>query len=249
MTSTTLPTTLIAGVDGCPKGWVVALSPADDVSRPVVRVLPRLADLFDGPEAPQVTAIDMPLGLPDRVGPGGRGPEAIVRGLIGARRSSVFSVPSRAAVEAPDYPSACAAARATSDPPRAVSKQCFHLFPKIRELDALLRACPELRAKVFEAHPELSFRRLNGDRPLAEPKKLAGRGHPAGEAERVRLLAAGGIAPEALDARPPRGAARDDLLDALANLLTARRILQGKAQPHPDPPGCDAHGLRVAIWA
>ena len=41
-------------------------------------------------------AVDMPIGLPDRTGAGGRGPEALVRRHLGARQSSVFAIPSRA---------------------------------------------------------------------------------------------------------------------------------------------------------
>ncbi len=104
----------------------------------------------------------MPIGLPERVGLGGRGAERAVRSFLGPRQSSVFSVPARAAVYAPDYPSACEAARAHSDPPRAVSKQCFHLFPKIREIDGLLRAEPALRGRIFESHPEVAFAVLAG---------------------------------------------------------------------------------------
>ena len=41
----------------------------------------------------------------------------------------------------------------------------------------------------------------------------------------------------------------DDLLDALALMLIADRILDGKARPFPDPPGRDDFGLPIAIWA
>jgi predicted RNase H-like nuclease len=45
-----------------------------------------------------VIAVDMPIGLPDFTARGGRGPETLVRPLLGERQSSVFSIPSRAAV-------------------------------------------------------------------------------------------------------------------------------------------------------
>ena len=86
----------------------------------------------------------MPIGLPPRAGPGGRGPENAVRPLLGQRQSSVFSVPSRGAIAATDYRQACRVALATSDPPRKVSKQLFMIAPKIREVDAVLRAMPKL---------------------------------------------------------------------------------------------------------
>ena len=94
-------------------------------------------------------------------------------GATAARRaqSSVFSVPSRAAVAALDYGEACRIAFATSQPPRKVSKQLFMLAPKIREVDACLRGDAAAAARVFEVHPELAFWRLNGEHALPEPKR------------------------------------------------------------------------------
>lgn len=238
----------IVGVDGCRAGWIAAIAPADDIAAVQARVFKSFAELVaDGPFAR--IAVDMPIGLPERVGSGGREPERLVRPLLGARRSSVFSVPARHAVYAPDYQSACREAFATSDPPRKVSQQCFHIFPKIREIDGLLRERRELLDIVYEVHPEVAFWRLNGERPLARPKKVAGRPHQPGLDDRRKLLATAGIAPTVLAATPPRGAAVDDLLDALACLVVARRLLHGLARPFPDPPLHDAHGLPIAIWA
>ena len=190
----------------------------------------------------------MPVGLPDRSGQGGRGPEQLIRPLLGARQSSVFSVPARAAVEAPDYPSACAIALTCSDPPRKVSKQCFNIFPKIIELDRFLRENPPWVPMIFEVHPELAFWRLNDCKPLGEPKKVKGRVFGPGMALRQGLLARGGIDPVAIHAKPPRGAAQDDLLDALAALSVARRLAGGKAQSYPAPVLRDRYDLPVGIW-
>ncbi|CAM5761076.1 serine/threonine dehydratase [Bosea minatitlanensis] len=236
----------LAGVDGCKAGWIAAIA-ATEGEVPLIRVAARFADLFAGEIVPALLAVDMPIGLPDRVTGSGRGPEQAVRALLGERQSSVFSIPARRAVEAGDYAQACALALAHSQPPRKVSKQGFHLFPKIREIDALLRAEPAWRERVFEVHPELAFRTMKGE-PLAHPKKIGGVVNPAGMAERQALLRAAGIAPAAVDARPPRGAAADDLLDALAALVVARHIAAGRGKPFPDPPGRDSHGLPVAIW-
>jgi len=51
-----------------------------------------------------------------------------------------------------------------------------------------------------------------------------------------------------VSAAPPRGAKIDDLLDALAALVVARAIAQGRARSFPEPPERDAHGIPVAIW-
>src|ERR1043165_6956424 len=92
----------LAGVDGCAGGWLVAfVRPQADETR--LRMVPSFADVFGAPEQPAVIAVDMPIGLPERVGVGGRAAENAVRPLLGARQSSVFSVPSRQAIYAADY--------------------------------------------------------------------------------------------------------------------------------------------------
>jgi predicted RNase H-like nuclease len=238
----------LAGVDGCRAGWIAAfVRPAGDEVR--VRIVPRFADVVAAPEAPAIVAVDMPIGLPDRIGPDGRGPERAIRPLLGARQSSVFSVPPRAAIFAPDFGAACAAALAASEPPRKVSKQLFMIAPRIREIDDVLRADAALIPRVFEVHPELAFWRLNGERALTEPKKVKGVCYEPGLALRRDLLIKGGLPAAIVTASPPKGAAADDLLDALACAAIARRIHAGTAQPFPDPPGRDAFGLPVAIWA
>lgn len=238
----------LAGADGCPGGWVVAFV------RPVgheahVRVVERFADILEAPEAPVVVAIDIPIGLPERAGHGGREAENAVRPSLGARQSSVFSVPARAAIYAGDYREACRLALANSEPPRKVSKQLFNIAPKIREVDEHLRANMTLAARVFEVHPELAFWRLNESRALAEPKKVKSRPYAPGLALRRGLLIAAGLSDALVHAAPPRGAAEDDLLDALACVVIARSIHFGQAKPFPDPPERDEFGLPMAIWA
>lgn len=243
----------LAGLDGCPAGWIVCLVSAEGPLDPEIRVVTRLADLFAPSVAPAVAAIDMPIGLPEHVGPQGRGPERLVRPMLGERQSSVFSIPSRAAVWAGEglddragYAAACAAALATSEPPKKVSKQAFALFPKIREVDRLTTgAAPP---PLFEAHPEVAFTVLNGGRPMGLPKKIKSRPNPAGLDERRSLLVSLGYAASFL-ATPPRGAGPDDLLDACVLALVARRIAAGAAVSFPDPPLRDERGVAIAMHA
>jgi predicted RNase H-like nuclease len=238
----------LAGVDGCPAGWVAAfVRPQGEEVR--LQVVPRFADMLAAPEQPAIVAVDIPIGLPERIGYGGRAAENAVRPLLGGRQSSVFSVPARAAFYAGEYREACGIALATSDPPRAVSRQLFCLAPKIREVDNVLRADAALAARVFETHPEVAFWRLNGGRALAEPKKVKSRCHAPGLALRRDLLVAAGFPSAACEAPPPRGAGPDDVLDALACAAVARRMAAGVARPFPDPPPRDAFGLPMAIWA
>jgi predicted RNase H-like nuclease len=241
-----MTTPWLAGVDGCPPGWIVAfVRPDGDEAR--IRIVPRFADVLAAPEAPAIVAVDVPIGLPEATGLGGRAAENAVRPLLGARQSSVFSVPARAAIYAADYREACRVALATSTPPRAVSKQLYMIAPKIREVDGALRQDPALAGRVFEVHPEVAFWQLNGGRALSEPKKVKGKCYEPGLALRRRLLAAAGC--PAVDTAPPKGAGADDLLDALACAAIARRIHAGRAEPFPNPPPRDAYGLAMAIWA
>jgi predicted RNase H-like nuclease len=246
----------VAGADGCRAGWIVAFASVSrngvgirDTCSVRVCVLTKFADIFAAPEQPQAVAVDIPIGLPAHIGPRGRGPEREVRPLLGNRQSSVFAVPSRSAVYAPDYGAACRLALETSDPPKKVSKQLFMIAPKIREVDEVLRSAPTLIGRVFEVHPEVAFWRLNGRRALLEPKKIKGRPYGPGLDLRRDILAKHGFSEAVTGQAAPAGAAADDLLDALACAATALRILAGRAEPFPDPPLRDELGLPVAIWA
>lgn len=248
----------LAGVDGCRAGWIAVVRRPGEA--PAVRVHPSFETLVDALPADAVVAVDMPVGLPERIEGSGRAAEKAARPLLGARRSSLFSIPARGAVELDPGPHAGEAergaaharagafARALSDPPRGISRQGFMLFPKILEIDRLLRRKPELAWRVVESHPELAFARLNGGVAMSLPKKAKGRIHPPGMAERRALLVRHGLPPALLAGPPPRGAGRDDLLDASAMLLVAERFARGDAVSHPDPPERDAFGLPIAIW-
>ena len=153
-----MPPVTLVGVDGCPGGWIAVWRQGGD--EPSVRVFPAFAELIDAIPEDAIVAVDMPIGLPEFSSRGGRGPEALVRPLLGPRQSSVFSIPSRAAVYAETAPfttveewyaahrRASEIAMRTSDPPRGVSIQAFGIFPKIREIDALLRERPVLRERL-----------------------------------------------------------------------------------------------------
>jgi predicted RNase H-like nuclease len=239
------------GVDGCPAGWIAVFRESDGAAgAPKVAVFARFSDILSE-AGPAIVAVDMPIGLPDRVTGGGRGPEQALRPHLGARQSSVFAIPARAAIYATDYAAACASALAGSDPPRKVSRQAFNLFPKIREIDEILRALgPEGASRVHESHPEGAFMVMNGGRPLTHPKKVKSRPFEPGLEERRALLARHGLAGSCLAGPGPRGAGIDDLLDACACSVTALRILRGEARRFPaTEPGRDAFGLPMAIWA
>ena len=159
---------VLAGVDGCRNGWVAVVGPSPgNAIVPRIALYPGFANLLADLPDDAIIAVDMPIGLPARITGSGRGPEQAIRRLLGPRQSSVFSIPSREAVYAEPvftdwqetmaaHRRASAVARHTSDPPRGVAIQSYCLFPKIREIDALMTR--ELEDRVFEVHPELDRR-------------------------------------------------------------------------------------------
>lgn len=188
----------------------------------------------------RLVAIDIPIGLLESYRSGGRTCDAEARARLGwPRGTSVFSAPARCALAAPSYAEAKLLC--------PMSRQSFGILPKVAEVDRAMS--PALQDRVVEVHPELTFAALNGpeiamprgSRALAWSKKT-----PEGRAERSLLLAAHIALGRSLFR--PAGAQPDDLLDALAALITAIRVASGRAFQIPADAPTDDRGLRMEIW-
>src|SRR5262249_53693005 len=142
---------LVIGADGCRSGWVCVLADAESGRVEKIFIASHFAEIVALPGIARI-AVDMPIGIPAFTTRLGRVCDSALRRSLGARQPPVFSVPPRPALPEPDYRRACEVSLLHSDPPRMVSKQCFHIFPKIREIDALMT--PELQTRVAECHPE-----------------------------------------------------------------------------------------------
>ena len=226
----------VAGVDGCPAGWVVVSVPRRGTRASAVSVVAGLGDVVGELEAGRLdaVAIDIPIGLPVR---GPRAADVAARAQLGPRRSSVFPAPARSVLETSGYEEACAVSRRVSG--RAISKQLYNIVPKIREVDRWLSQSGSLSQHLFEMCPELSFTVMAG-RPMRHTKKT-----PEGRAERMEALRPPFGDVTRLVEPPPRGATRDDVLDALAGVWTARRHSTGACIRLGGE--VDETGLRMAI--
>jgi predicted RNase H-like nuclease len=120
-----------------------------------------------------------------------------------------------------------------------ISRQTYNILAKIRDADRCMT--PALQARVTESHPEVTFRAMNGNQPLAHSKKTA-----AGRAQRLALLERV-YGPAAAPLTLPKGAAWDDLYDAAALTWTALRVANGIATHLPEQPERDARGLGMEI--
>ena len=175
-----------------------------------------------------VVALHAPVGFLDKAEPGGRSCDREARALLGPRRgAAVRSAPSWPALEA-----------AASGQTAGLDAVTAKLLPRYAEVAAEMAGYRQ--RTVFEAHPELSFYQLNGDRPLRYPKRFA-----AGRQERRELLVSKipGV-DRILDARVP-GAKPAHLLDAAACLWTARRTIARAGARMPADPEWDGQGLRM----
>lgn len=222
---------IVGGADGCRSGWVICRRATDgSLDIGVVKTL------AEGCKGLSILAVDMPIGLTDEPVPG-RACEPEARALLPGKASSVFPTPCRPALQCLTHAEANATSRRLG---KGLNQQTFHLFPKMREIDALMRGNRKLHRIVYEAHPELAFARMNGGKPVLSKKR-----QPDGFAERHALLAKHGLnwRPVALP-----GAARDDVLDAIAVCRTAILIADGGATRLGPAKARDRYGLPMNIW-
>lgn len=223
------------GVDGCRSGWFYF-----ELDGQAYRygVASTLAALVKNHPAGTRIFVDIPIGLLEG-GSKGRRCDTEARRLLQKRRSSVFSAPVRSVLSAVDYEDA--KERSTASAGKALSKQAFAIVPKIREVDSLLRGSSKARTMVREVHPELCFWSLAGGKPMAHPKKTE-----EGFRERMKILADSWPGSEAAVAHAylwssSRGVARDDVVDAMVNAITASAdpvaLKTLPSQPERDPTG------------
>lgn len=206
----------VLGIDGCRRGWAVAVVRADGTVQ--LRVTATFGEAVGASgQDPVLVGVDMPIGLPS----GGPRPcDAAARALLGPRRATVFPAPARAVLEARDYADALRLSQVAIG--RGLSRETWMLVPKVAEVDHWMRA--EQDPPVVEVHPELAFATMAGH-PLAAKRDPAGRRH------RLALLAedlAGfDDALEQFLAAGRRASLVGDMVDAAAVAWSARRLARG----------------------
>lgn len=218
------------GLDGFSRGWVAVTLDGDHHE---VSFHPDVTDALSRPF--DRAAIDIPIGMTDD---GERACDQLARATLRPHASRVFTGARRwlwQEFDDPDHANREAVRRGQ----KRVSRQLWHLGPKIMEVDAFVRANPS--RDIREVHPELAFLRLNGGRPLPSKKSEAGAGL------RCRLLERQGIGDIGRwlsTRRIGSGAKIDDVLDACAVAIAARET--AGSIPEGTPPR-DIHGLSMQI--
>lgn len=228
------------GIDGCRGGWIVArLEPEQGIS---FLLAEELQSLFEGSERGSIVAIDIPIGLSEKLP---RRCDVEARAFLGrGRGSSVFPAPCRSSLNAVSFRDACERNLAASG--RMISCQCYGILPKIREIDALMS--PYRQEYIREVHPEVAFAILAGHPMLYRKRAIDG------VRERLAILASSGVSID-LDTiqefrrKLGRGKVQvDDMIDAAALVLAAERIASGTARIFGDA-RVDSRNLRMEIVA
>jgi predicted RNase H-like nuclease len=204
-------------VDGTKGGWVAVV--LDDEGHVIGDfLLTTIQSTFRELADAGVIAIDVPIGF------GPRQADAAARAFLSGAASTVFTTPTRAIFETPFGPGLRVSAQA-----HALGARVLHIT-EFASSDS----------RMYEVHPEVSFRAMNERVPLRYRKKSAG-----GALERIEILRRHGVELTSLSAAAM--VPLDDVLDAAAAAWSARRIAAGTAKSLPDPPEI-IDGRQVAIW-
>ncbi len=194
------------GLDGCRGGWVAtSINNKGEVSVDHVK---ELSSYLSSQPKEAVILADMMLNLDNSGEP--RRFDCHTRKLLGKWHSRCFTAPPKKALEAEDYRAACEISFSICG--KKISKQCYNLFPKIREL-ALLKD-----NRLIEFHPEIAFMLLNENHLIQESKKTS-------EGINIRMALLQKIIPgfssltEHIDSS---NAKVDDLLDSAALAVVAK---------------------------
>jgi predicted RNase H-like nuclease len=239
--------TLVAGLDGCKAGWLIAACPPFRFGECRVWIEPSHDAALS--VAADIAVIDVPIGLTDAQSQP-RATDGAARGFLRLmntdRRvspgSRVFPAPSRTALAlfraGLDYH----ALNARLDEPK-MSQQAFHITGRIAAVDAWMT--PDRQKTRREGHPEVAFARLTG-RTLPPKKTQAGAGARDTALRGLGFDTAGLAA--TLGKRTGRWA-MDDLRDACVLAWVASRVHSRTHLLLPERPETDARGLRMEIVA
>jgi predicted RNase H-like nuclease len=229
-----LPYQILAGVEPCPGGWLVAPGNMQGITmapQPAY-VLTSLADVLDYRPSFSVVALHAPVGRPDKPDER-RLCDSTARQLLGSRAGAAVPAPSLQLLEARTFEEA-----KQIDPSLDIVR--WRSLPKA--VEAIREVQSWRQRAVWEVNPELAFRQMNDGEPLHYSRRSV-----HGLQERQSLLETKLPGTERVMRARPKGVREGKLLDALADLWTGRRILARAITRLADPPAWDSDGVRMDI--
>jgi predicted RNase H-like nuclease len=241
------------GIDGCKYGWVAACYDEEQVAlfKDINELTARYGNDY-------TLLIDMPIGLASANSNPRTCETEARKALSGTKKSSIFPVPCREALQERSYPDKhLKDFLKTRESNRnvlgvGISIQSYCIMPKIKEVDDFIIKHPGVRQRLKESHPEIAFQFLNNGLPLLHGKK-----RPEGIAERLSILAnhdnrSGTLYAKALTDYRRYKVAKDDILDALCLALMQQVIAANPDKfllsSFPANPSLDEQGIEMAIY-
>lgn len=238
---------MIAGVDGCRGGWVVAVSEVWPCrSKPRLHLCHDFAAVRKLTGSYEAIAVDIPMGLPrpsER-----RACDLQARERLGKfGRNRVFFAPPREALDAETPKIFQRTMRRLTG--KGVGYPVWAIVPKIKQVDQDLT--PKVQGRICEFHPELVWHHLAGR--VLQPKKTKD-----GVGQRLEIILNAGVERVWIDSMTSwrKGSDRaakvklDDILDAIVGLAAAADFRNGDLSrriPSGQPPR-DQRGLRMEMW-
>lgn len=228
-----------AGIDGCKAGWILITFDEE----PGYEVLRTDDDLKDAFKRFDRILIDMPIGLEDENYT--RKCDELLRKELGAEyASSVFSPPIRPALHAPSYVEANMQSYEFTE--KKLTVQAWNITPKIKVVDRFLTEEPELQDVVFESHPELIFRNLNGGMIFQKKNTKKGLRHRLSLVSELESIAKDFFRDIKEEFRRNE-VEEDDIVDSMALALAAKQSKEKGLKTLPENPEKDSNGLVKAI--
>ena len=229
-----LPYRLIAGVEPCPGGWLLVGARLQGITAfpTEPEVFATFAEILDYRPTYDVIAMHCHLSFPEEDTQGGRTCDKLARQLLGWPRSgAIGSPPSRHYLRTGDLDARSAKGL------NPINARMMRRYAEVAE-----EMQPYRQRQVFEVHPELSFYQLNDDSPMLHSKHT-----DEGVAERLALVQARIPGVEAVMEAELPGVTLRHLLDATADMVTARRIAARAVERVPEDPEWDEAGVRMEI--
>ncbi len=229
------------GIDGCRAGWFAVSLDDDGAGYWLLESSEELKKYLD--EYDRIF-IDVPIGLTEEEYV--RDCDDELRDVLGPDyKASVFNPPIRPALYAPTYAEASMTSYEITG--KKISTQAWNITPNIKTVDQFLQDDEELREKVFESHPELLFRILNGNNSILQKKATK-----KGLRHRLNLLTdqskyADDFFRDTKEDFRRNQVDEDDIIDAMVLAWSALQSTEKELKTLPEDPPTDATGLPMAI--
>ena len=205
----------LIGVDGTSSGWIASIGNSKNKYLSKIKFFEDLDELLSiYPES--LIVIDMPIELNKKNYL--RKCDVLAKKYLGKNfQSSIFIPPLKSILECTTYQDANKLSKKIAG--KGLSKQSWYLKKKICEV----RDLAKVSNKIYEGHPECSFKMLKNESLKAKKKSVLG------IFERLVLLERAGLNPLSANLKLENKSTTkiDDVLDSMVLFITALRIYEG----------------------